>query len=137
MYIKFAIIHKNYRPIFLPSQLIKCIQERRKSKRNRLSSRQIKQIPTAKFSKGDLTFYNFFLFSLIFNFLFSCYFFFSLFLNNRMHFILIQLPSNSIAPKKFVSDIHIFQVNTQSQRSNNPMLNFQQNEYQMKVEMKL
>ncbi|XP_035214857.1 E3 ubiquitin-protein ligase RNF13-like [Stegodyphus dumicola] len=39
--------------LFMMCLLIKCIQERRRSRRNRLSSRQIKQIPTAKFSKGD------------------------------------------------------------------------------------
>lgn len=39
--------------LFLMCLLIKCVQERRKSRRNRLSSRQIKQIPTAKFVKGD------------------------------------------------------------------------------------
>jgi hypothetical protein len=39
--------------LFIMCLLIKCIQERRKSRRNRLSSRQIKQIPTAKFTKGD------------------------------------------------------------------------------------
>jgi len=39
--------------LFMMCLLIKCIQERRKSRRNRLSSRQIKQIPTAKFTKGD------------------------------------------------------------------------------------
>ncbi|GBM17379.1 E3 ubiquitin-protein ligase RNF13 [Araneus ventricosus] len=39
--------------LFMMCLLIKCIQEKRRSRRNRLSSRQIKQIPTAKFSKGD------------------------------------------------------------------------------------
>lgn len=39
--------------LFMMCLLIKCIQERRKSRRNRLSSRQIKQIPTVKFAKGD------------------------------------------------------------------------------------
>ncbi|XP_042903433.1 E3 ubiquitin-protein ligase RNF13 isoform X2 [Parasteatoda tepidariorum] len=39
--------------LFMMCLLIKCIQERRRRRRNRLSSRQIKQIPTAKFTKGD------------------------------------------------------------------------------------
>ncbi|GIY96673.1 e3 ubiquitin-protein ligase RNF167 [Caerostris extrusa] len=39
--------------LFMMCLLIKCIQEKRRSRRNRLSSRQIKQIPTAKFTKGD------------------------------------------------------------------------------------
>lgn len=39
--------------LFMMCLLIKCIQERRRSRRNRLSSRQIKQLPSAKFQKGD------------------------------------------------------------------------------------
>lgn len=39
--------------LFMICLLIKCVQERRRNRRNRLSTRQIKQIPTFKFAKGD------------------------------------------------------------------------------------